>query len=572
MSIGLAVLVLIFKYFKLVNPAQVAVELPSIQKTKLLLLILFIFFNLIPTFLFAQVDTSWVRRYDGTAHGEDYARAIAIDDFGNIYVAGVSENSGTSNDIVTIKYNSQGEQQWVAIYNGALNENDDARAITVDRFGNVYITGYSTEYIPGMCDCVTIKYNNAGGQEWVAIYSDPSGDNDGGSAIIVDSLGNVYVAGSSQVGGSDTPNYLTIKYNNNGTQQWVNLYDGPAHLEDWAEAIAVDRLGNVYVTGFSTGIGTGWDYATIKYNALGTEQWVMRYNGSDNSSDGAHAIALDSLHNVYVTGGSAGLGTYTDIATIKYSTSGVQQWVVKYHKGDEWANAIIVNGVGDVYVTGGSLDTSLDYVTIKYSTDGIEQWVARYDGPAHFWDEAFAIALDTSDNIYVTGRSYGVQHDFATVKYNANGVEQWVIRYNGPTNSEDWATDIVIDSIGNCYVTGYSNGPNSYDFTTIKYIQTVGIQENRIVTQNNLENFPNPFLSITTIGYLVNKKGEIIIKIYNADGQLVRTIYEGEKQAGSYTINWDGRDNEGVKLPSGSYFYQLEIDGKRQTKKMVLVR
>jgi hypothetical protein len=73
------------------------------------------------------------------------------------------------------------------------------------------------------------------------------------------------------------------------------------------------------VTGRSEGIGTGYDYATIAYNsATAAEQWVARYNGPGNGQDIAYAIAVDSTRNVYVTGGSTGIGT-GDFATIKYS-------------------------------------------------------------------------------------------------------------------------------------------------------------------------------------------------------------------------------------------------------------
>ena len=97
-------------------------------------------------------------------------------------------------------------------------------------------------------------------------------------------------------------------------------YNGPANSEDFAHAIAVDAAGNVYVTGWSLGLGNHSDYATIKYDPDGNELWVARYNGPGNSTDVATAIALDAAGNVYVTGESfGGLGTREDYATIKYS-------------------------------------------------------------------------------------------------------------------------------------------------------------------------------------------------------------------------------------------------------------
>ena len=102
------------------------------------------------------------------------------------------------------------------------------------------------------------------------------------------------------------------------TQDWVARYNGPISYFDKAYSIAVDNSGNVYVTGNSIGTGTGQDCATIKYNDLGVQQWVRRYNGPGNDDDAAHSIAVDVSGNVYVTGWSLGSGTDLDYATIKY--------------------------------------------------------------------------------------------------------------------------------------------------------------------------------------------------------------------------------------------------------------
>ncbi|MUL34975.1 hypothetical protein [Gloeocapsopsis dulcis] len=82
--------------------------------------------------------------------------------------------------------------------------------------------------------------------------------------------------------------------------------------------MALDKFGNVYVTGTSFGASTNRDYATVKYDTNGKQLWVRRYNGPVNGDDDRVNLAI-RFGNVYVTGSSVGSGTKEDYATIKYS-------------------------------------------------------------------------------------------------------------------------------------------------------------------------------------------------------------------------------------------------------------
>ena len=112
------------------------------------------------------------------------------------------------------------------------------------------------------------------------------------------------------------PDYATVRYNASGEEKWVARYNGPGNGEDYAYAVAADDSGDVYVTEDSTGSDSGADYATIKYDSMGQEQWAIRYNGPHNGRDVATALAVDSSGNVYVTGSSDSV-TGSDYATIK---------------------------------------------------------------------------------------------------------------------------------------------------------------------------------------------------------------------------------------------------------------
>jgi hypothetical protein len=86
------------------------------------------------------------------------------------------------------------------------------------------------------------------------------------------------------------------------------------------------------------------------------------------------------------------------------------------------------------------------------------------------------------------------------------------------------------------------------------------------------QNYPNPFNPVTTIKFDIREKGQVSLKIYNVAGQLVRTLVEGELDAGSYAEDWKGLNDGGSKVASGVYFYRLEAGTFESVKKMVLLR
>lgn len=365
---------------------------------------------------------SWTAVYTG-GYNYNQGTKIKVDASGNVYVTGNSYGNGSSSDYITIKYNSAGTQLWAARYNGAANSDEEAEDIEVDGSGNVYVTGFSIGSSSGR-DYATIKYNSAGLVQWIQRYNGPASSGDEARDVTIDGSGNVYITGRSYGSGS-SDDYATIKYNSAGVQQWVQRYNGPGNLWDYGLDLAVDGSGNVYVTGQSIGSGSGWDYATLKYNSAGVLQWATRYNGPGNGLDEAPSLAIDGSGNVYVTGYSVGSGTSIDYATIKYNTAGVQQWTARYNgpgNSSDGARALTLDAAGNIYVTGYStgIGTSADYLTLRYSPAGTQVWEHRYNGSGNAQDLAMAIAVSSTGIVYVAGESYGSTSgkDYLTIKYS----------------------------------------------------------------------------------------------------------------------------------------------------------
>ena len=525
----------------------------------------------------AQVSEAWASRFNGPSSGTDQANAIVVDNFGNVYVTGYSTGSGTNWDYATIKYDSAGVQQWVKRYNGPGNFFDIAYAIAADDLGYIYVTGGSYGS-SGNYDYLTIKYSSSGDTVWTRRYNGPRNALDQAYAIVLDDTGNVYITGESE-GSTGThgifEDYATIKYSTDGTLRWIARYNGPIGDYDRANAITIDDSGNVYVTGTSDGGSSGsgdpyFDYATLKYNNSGVVQWIKRYKGFGTSNDEAKAIEVDMTGNVFVTGIS-----YYNYVTIKYNAAGDTLWIRSYNGPADWldeANDMAIDDLGNVYVTGksyGGVGTNYDYATIKYNSDGDSIWVNRYNGPGSDIDEGISIALDKFYNVYVTGRSDGLSYDYATIKYNSTGDENWVVRYSngGSGSSSDEASSLYVDTLSNVYVTGMS----ALDYVTVKYVQAPTSVDNAssdIPDRFTLEqNYPNPFNPSTSIQYALGSMQYVSLKIYDVLGNEVATLVNEEKSAGDYEINYNA-----LQLSSGIYFYKLQAGSFVETKKMILTK
>ncbi len=420
----------------------------------------------------AQVSEEWAKRFDNTfASQDDYANAVTFDGSGNVYVTGYSLGIGKS-DYATVKYDAGGNELWVKHYDSGSGSNDRAYAVAVDGSGNVYVTGES-EFSTTGYDYLTVKYDANGNELWVKRFDSGSGSNDYGFALAFDGSGNVYVTGTSYSSPTGY-DYLTVKYDANGNEVWVKRFDSGTGGDDYSQALRVDGNGNVYVTGSSFGSNTGSDYVTVKYDAAGNQLWVQRYIDGN-----AISLELDGSGNVYVTGNSYSISngdiTGTDYVLVKYDANGNQLWAKRYDSGSgsyDNVSALAVDGGGNIYVTGRSWSPAVgdDYLTVKYDANGNEQWAKRYDSGGDY-DYTRSVAVDGSGNVYVMGESSSpaTAGDYVIVKYDANGNEQWAKRYDSGSGRYDYAFALAIDGSGNVYVTGSSQGLDGIDYLTVKY-------------------------------------------------------------------------------------------------------
>jgi PKD repeat protein len=359
-------------------------------------------------------------------------------------------------------------EAWKAEYDGG--DEDVAMGVAVDSDDNAIVTGYST--INSDLYFYTIKYNSENGNELRHATYKP-GDY-GGSAMAVanDRYDNIFVAGVKYTA-LGTCDCCIVKYDKNLNERWTRTYsyhDGiKPRMLNVPFGIAVDSSGNVIVTGLTA---TWRELPSPEYKC---DYWTLKLKGGDgdktweNISDGgeinmASGVAVDSNNNVIVTGISSD-GSTSNYCTIKYDKDGhkIGSDLIYDSGGSDMASGVAVDSHDNIIVTGSS---GGNYCTIKYDKNGNKLWNKPVIYNSGGKDDATAIDVDSDDNIIVTGTSKG---GYYTIKYDSSGNKIW----DAECPDGDEASGVVVDRDGNIIVTGSSYGENS-DYLTVKYTDTVG--------------------------------------------------------------------------------------------------
>jgi uncharacterized delta-60 repeat protein len=442
---------------------------------------------------------------------DDNAQGVAADNSNNIIMTGycLITFPSTNFDYVTVKYDSSGTIQWIDTLDN--DQRDHAYAIAVDNFNNVLVAGTSGQPYLNY-DYFTVKYDSNGAVQWADTID--NGFYDIAWGVTVDNANNIIVTGESPIGGADSQDYFTVKYDPVGTIQWADTFDNGA--QDWAHSVAVDNSNNIIVTGTSD-IGADWDFFTVKYSPTGTILWADTIDNGD--IDEAWGIAVDNSNNIIVTG----------ISFI----------------GDDW-----------------------DYFTVKYDSAGTILWTDIIDNGGD--DAAQGVAVDDSNNIIVTGESFiGDDGDYFTVRYDPDGTIQWADTIDNGDN--DIAHAVAVDNANNLVITGISLIAGDYDYFTVKYHFVPGVFEDEtpdfLSGLSLFDIYSNPCGSQAVIRYQVPRKSEVALRVYDASGRLVDVLVDGEVEAGYHSLRLDTK-----VYVSGVYFYRLAAEGKVFTKKLIVVK
>jgi hypothetical protein len=263
----------------------------------------------------------------------DYSDGVAIDSFGNAYITGSTYGDFDGNlhagggDAFLVKYDPFGNKLWTrvlgSVYSGfEISNYDYSSSVAIDKIGNVYISGATTGNLDGningkshiadlSTDAFLTKYDPSGNKVWTRQVG--AGGYDRSASVAVDSMGNVYISGDttylyegySSAGWYDA--FLT-KFDSQGNKLWSRLLGTPGF--DHSYAVASDRWDNVYIGGRTDGdldgnINAGIDDLFVtKYDTYGNKLWT-RQIGTE-AIDSIKSIDLDHMDNIYISGNTSG--------------------------------------------------------------------------------------------------------------------------------------------------------------------------------------------------------------------------------------------------------------------------
>jgi len=520
-------------------------------------------------------EWDWLKTAGGS--GNDYGVRIAVDNEGNLIMAGTFQSTADfdsikiygkgGSDIFIAKYNVQGEVIWAISAGGDYEET--LEDISVDVNGNIYITGgfRRTAYIGSdtlvsldgsYFDLYHAKYDKDGKGLWGKMAGTEN-DYDWGTAIIGDDNGNCYVAGlfsatislgSFNLTSQGEDDMYLVKYDSNGNEQWVNTAGGL--LGSHPMGIGMDEDGNIYVFGeydsdlsFDTITLTSKGYQDMylaKYNSNGNLLWAKGYTGSSSTSNQPKDMTVGEDGYLFITGSfrdSLYLGSWKLYAAsgeknsyiAKIDKNGEPVWARQSFGGNTFVQAVTVDKINSSYICGtisqGDVifghDTvnavgGQDIFITKYDSLGNYVWSKQSKGTSYNYIED--IAVDLSNNVYFTG--------------NFNDT-------------------IVFDTIQL-----YADDDDVY-FGKITADNITQIESKEVALDRNIIVYPNPTSGHLSIS-LGNYYEDINVTVRNMTGQIIST----------YHIGATNRFDIEIIGTTGIYLVHIEtLSGKSATIKVL---
>lgn len=575
-------------------------------------------------------DTLWTRRFKEDPSYYNLFRDVLVDNNNNIYVTGLSCMSTADYECVTIKFDESGNQIWIAKYDyfdtqenvdeicfdpsgnyfymtahtgyissvQKLIKYDCATGDTIwsrtcpsvgygniitDQSGNIYVSSIVSQAYPNNGDMALVKYTPTGELLWFETYGCPGYGSDTPRDIKIDDDNNVYVTGMSNLYATlytqGDPNWTTIKYDPSGEVKWSRFYNR-GYPDPWTNALPCtlefDESGNVLVAGYASekNLLTS-DYTLLKYDKEtgATLDTYFYYNISGGSQgDLPNAMAIDNSGNIIITGTMWTPSTSTyDFGTMKLSPLENNSSLTIEHDS-------LYLPISDSLFTSDTIVVN----TEKYMASGFEISGVRIgiDSVYHSNDAdlEFYLIHDgiTVTLIYCEGDGFAnfkgtFLDDSSPLEFSEGTAPYWgtykpasaLSAFNGSNPEGEWILKIYDNTSGNTgALFGWKLNLKMSLITGFEPVIKPDSQDNLF-----LQNYPNPFTGSTVISWQLPEDAHVVLKVYDFTGRELKTLVDSKMAKGEQKVTFTD-----AGLPPGVCFYQLQADGRVETKKMLIVK
>ena len=592
------------------------------MKKLILPFIIMFFICSLPIEIFSQ---DYIKANVFGSSNAEFIHGYSVDNNGDLIICGTFQytvdfnmNQGEEDlltaisdyDIYIAKYDIMGNYKWAININGAAYKNYYVKNITTDQNGNIYIIGFADSWMdldPSIEEAIVnqeedkvfffAKYNSSGEYLWgYAMGNNHSSGRNYGWNIAVDKLSeNIYVCGNIcdtvdfdpsenvfNIIPDSFRNFFLAKYSVQGEFVWAKIfplvsesgYGTPIGLQ-------VDQNNHIYLGGYFDGSydmdPTDEEYILnsagqndgflSKYDPNGNLIWAFsigssgsdyirnfRYFNGKIYTVGAWSNTIDfdpsenSFELVSLEGEYSGFMSVYDTDGLFQSAIGIEGYMGEYQGAGSTTYDVDIDSENNIYLIGDF------YGTVDFDpSDGIAEHSST-GGPS---DRDMFLAKYNSENNYIWSINIGGQSNEWGFYVKVNGDNNLIAfgNYDGicdfdPSNEDDW-----IPNNGNhdVYLAWYSlfSGSSTNDFNREQIQSTVT---------------PNPFTTLVSIEYKLNKPETIQLTIYNHMGQLIYRIQENQAQ-GKQQLIWNAN-----RFSNGIYYYRLQIGEQLTSRKMVKTR
>jgi len=370
----------------------------------------------------------------------------------------------------------------------------------------------------------------------------------------------------------------------------IKLNDGNFIIISWrSELVKINFLGDTIWTSPRNGFNLGC--TDIKY--VNNEFFIC---GENRSSENPFLLKIDSSGKeiFYREYSNFHYSTFRDVIVYKNEIFINGEEIVPSHtflirtdsignikniRNYEWwflARSMIKNPFEESILLAGHdhINGRLSAAMVKLNFSGDIIWKKHYDPGGETSGLINIILNDINGGVISFGKFFTNEtYNYSRLmKFDYEGNEIWRRQYG--YENDHLLSKCIIQTSDSGYIFGADRTQFMYKFDVIKTDKlgnvTVSIKNNNITLPSDFElyqNYPNPFNPSTTISFSLKKSSFVKLKVFDITGKEIKVLINERKQAGSYEMTFDA-----TNLPSGVYFYQIEVDDFNEVKKMVLLK